>query len=123
MSDGSVHMENKEEELVEFFVVNKELPMSSGKLGAQIGHGATIIAVKYGHTEPFKEWFSMIQKKILLEGKEKDLLRLIEQGFEPVRDVGCNEVPLNSLTVVALPPMKRKDAKPFIKRLQLLKER
>jgi len=34
-------------ELVEYFIVNSELNMSAGKVGAQIGHVATIIAVDY----------------------------------------------------------------------------
>lgn len=113
-----------ENEIVSYIVINKELDMSTGKIGVQVGHACVILTMEYPHDELFNEWYgSRIQKKILLEGQQKSLVKLIEQGFKPVYDIGCNEVPPNSLTAVALPPMKRKDAYPFIKRLQALKDR
>jgi PTH2 family peptidyl-tRNA hydrolase len=115
----------KDVELVEFFIVNKELydqyNMSAGKLGAQIGHVATLIAVDKHNDQTFKEWLERDQKKILLSGKQKDLEKLIEAGFYYIKDNGLTEIPSGSLTVVGLPPMMRMDAKPFIKRLQLFK--
>ncbi|MNW03368.1 peptidyl-tRNA hydrolase [compost metagenome] len=70
----------------------------------------------------FEEWYVNQQPKVILGGKEKDLLKLIEEGFYFIRDNGRTEIPPNSLTVVGLPPMTRAEAKPFVKRLQLLKE-
>lgn len=107
------------EELVQYYVVNKEIEMSLEKFWVQIGHAATISAMKLHNDERFLTWFHNNQVKILLGGKEKDLLRLIEQGFDSVRDLGRTEVAPNSLTVVVLPPMTREEAKVYTKRLQL----
>jgi PTH2 family peptidyl-tRNA hydrolase len=111
-----------ENEIVEYFIVNSELNMSTGKIATQVGHVATIIAVEYSNSdnEDFDKWYESDQKKIILRGKQKDLEKLIEQGFYYIRDIGCNEVQPNSLTCVGLPPMPRSEAKKYIKRLQLL---
>lgn len=122
-----------EDELVQYIVVNKELPMSTGKISGQVAHGETIVcfevlhkgAVPEGTKERFLDWFDegKGQKKILLEGKEKQLLKLIELGWYPVRDNGLTEIPAGSLTVVASLPMLRSEALPHVKRLQTLKDR
>ncbi|MGG4434397.1 aminoacyl-tRNA hydrolase [Priestia megaterium] len=109
------------DELIQYYIVNKELEMSAGKVAAQVGHVATEIAVHLHDDSTFEEWFNNNQKKIILKGKEKDLLKLIEQGFYYIRDNGLTEIPANSLTVVGLPPMKRSEAQLYIKRLQLYK--
>jgi PTH2 family peptidyl-tRNA hydrolase len=114
------------DELLQYFVVNTELIMSGPKLGVQIGHAATLSTRKLEKlNDPiFNEWLdSYSQKKILLGGKQKDLERLIDQGFIPVRDNGLTEIPAGSLTVVVLPPMLKLEAKQYIKRLQLLKDK
>lgn len=111
------------DELVMYIVVNKELDISPEKVGAQVGHVATDIALATGHEPVYQEWYiDHFQKKILLQGKEKDLIKLLGDGFYPVRDQGFNEVPRGSLTVVGLPPMKKKEAQRYIKRLQLYKK-
>lgn len=115
------------DELVEYFVINSELEMSPGKVSAQIGHVATMIAVEHmapqGHPNKhvFLDWFLKEQKKVILQGKTKDLEKLVAQGFTAIHDVGYNEVPSGSLTCVGLQPMTRADAKPYIKRLQTYK--
>ena len=108
-----------EDELVEYFVVNSELNMSTGKVCAQVGHIATIIAVEYCDQDIFWKWYQKDQKKIILCGKQKDLEKLIDAGFYYIRDNGLTEVPKNSLTVVGLPPMLKSEAQKFVKRLQL----
>jgi peptidyl-tRNA hydrolase, PTH2 family len=119
-------MIKKDEELVQYFVVNSELGMSAGKIAAQVAHVATQTAVHYLTMEPdnkdFWEWYSIDrQKKIILKGKQKDVERLAENFFY-VLDDGWTEVPESSLTVAGLPPMKRSDAQQYIKRLQLYKD-
>lgn len=112
-----------EDEIIQYYVVNKEIQMSKGKTSAQVAHIATQIAVNENGTVAFDEWFSNgSQKKIILQGKEKDLLRLIDQGAYFIRDNGLTEIPPDTLTVVGLVPMKRIEAQPLIKRLQLFKE-
>jgi len=112
-------MKNNENELVEYFIVNSEVQMSPGKLSVQVAHVATKIAIGYPDSNVFYSWYYKDQKKIILKGKEKDLLKLIDQGFEYIRDNGLTEIPNGTLTVVGLPPMTRKEAKQYIKRLQL----
>ena len=109
-----------QDELVEYFIVNSELNMSAGKVAAQVGHVATIIAVEYFEfDDDFVAWYNADQKKIILRGKQKDLEKLIEAGFYYIRDNGLTEVPKNSLTVVGLPPMLKSEAQKYVKRLQL----
>jgi len=110
-----------EKELVQYYIVNEQLTMSKGKLSAQIAHAATIAAVNCIDDPLFKKWFMHEQKKITLRAKEKELIKLEKLGFFAVRDAGYTEIPANSLTVVALPPMTREDAKIYVKRFQLMK--
>ena len=114
--------ESNEDEIVEYFIINSELNLSKGKCAAQVAHVATIIAVEYSNNdnENFDKWYSLDQKKIILRGKQKDLEKLIEQGFYYIRDNGLTECEKNSLTAVGLPPMLRSEAKKYVKRLQLL---
>lgn len=116
------------DELVQYFVVNKELEMSVGKIAAQVAHVATLATSDilspigrfsvYHHS--FLQWLAANQKKIILKGKQKDLEKLIGEGFFYIRDNGLTEIPAGSLTVVGLPPMKKSDAQKYVKRLQLL---
>lgn len=109
-------------ELVEYFVVNSELNMSAGKTSAQVGHVATIIAVEFSNNsnDDFDKWYKNDQKKIILRGKQKDLERLIADGFYFIRDNGLTEIPCGSLTCVGLQPMLKSEAQKYVKRLQLL---
>lgn len=110
-----------DDELVEYFVVNSELNMSTGKAAAQVGHVATIIAVGKNNKrwDLFWQWYESDQKKIILRGKQKDLEKLIEQGFYYIKDNGLTEIESGSLTCVGIPPMLKSDAKKYVKRLQL----
>lgn len=113
-----------DEELIEYFVVNSDLSMSAGKMSAQVAHVATIIAIKHGvpdrpDFQSFWDWYYTDQKKIILRGKQKDLEKLVEKGFDHIRDNGLTEIPKGSLTCVGLPPMTRAEAQKHIKRLQL----
>ena len=113
------------DELVQYFIINSELNMSSGKISAQVGHVATIIThdiivFKKDIYLTWLKWFQNDQKKIILRGKEKDLKKLIDVGFYYIRDNGLTEIPSGSLTVCGLPPMLKSEAQRFVKRLQLL---
>ena len=135
-------MEDKNE-IVQYFIVNSEIKISAPKLSAQIGHVATIITHEITKImyQPISEneayinpniliniddWIKWYdngkgQKKIILRGKEKQLLKLIDQGFYYIRDNGLTELLPNTLTVCGLPPMKRSEAQKYVKRLQLYK--
>lgn len=114
--------EKKDKELIEYIIVNTDLDMSPGKIAAQVGHVCGMCAEEQGGSAKYNAWKMFHDyKKIILSGHTKTLEKLEEQGFFAVRDKGYTEIPENSLTAVSLGIMKRKDAKPFIKRLQLLK--
>lgn len=115
-----------EDEIVQYFVVNQELNMSIGKSCSQTAHVATLamidICTKENDEDLFLlgKWIDSGQKKIILRGKEKDLLKLIDQGFYYIRDNGLTEIPEGSLTAICLPPMYKSEAQKYVKRLQLL---
>lgn len=115
-----IMQEYADDELVQYFIVNKEVSMSRGKIASQVAHVATIIAVECSDSANFVNWYVGQQKKIILQGKEKDLLKLIEQGFYSIRDNGLTEIPQGTLTCVGLYPMKRSEAQQYVKRLQVL---
>jgi PTH2 family peptidyl-tRNA hydrolase len=115
---------------VQYFVVNADLNMSPGKIAAQVAHGATLTMLAMldtpdapagppvgAHLAP---WLASGMRKVVLRGRERDLLALEAQGGTAVRDHGHTEVPPNSLTVVALAPMPKSVARPLVKRLQAL---
>jgi PTH2 family peptidyl-tRNA hydrolase len=107
-------------ELVQFYIVNSEITMSTGKFGAQVAHVAMDVAEKYHQKEVYKEWKNnSSRKKIFLKAKKSQLEKLIEQGFDHIIDNGLTELPPQTLTMVALPPMKRLEAETYVKRLQL----
>lgn len=110
------------DEIVQYYIINKELGMSGEKMAVQVAHVCRRVCEKEHKNAIFQEWVENFdEKKILLGGKEKDLLKLIDFGFYSVRDLGLTEVPPDSLTCVGLPPMWKSEAQKFVKRLQLLK--
>ncbi|MEE5181102.1 peptidyl-tRNA hydrolase [Bacillus subtilis] len=114
------------DEIVQYIVVNKELGMSTGKVSAQVAHVAMMMGIHYGmvdnDNDDFWFWYTCNeQKKIILQGKQKDLEKLTEKFFFVI-DSGYTEIPKGSLTVVGLPPMRKSEAKQYIKRLQLYRD-
>jgi len=116
-----------EDSLVQYYVVNSELNMSKGKISAQVAHVATIIAFENLYNcknanehIKFMEWYKNDQKKIVLRGKQKNLEKLVEQGFYFIRDNGLTEIANGSLTCVSLGVIWKSEAQKYVKRLQLL---
>ncbi|MNY67451.1 peptidyl-tRNA hydrolase [compost metagenome] len=68
----------------------------------------------------FDIWYVNDQPKIILRAKQKDLERLIEQGWYCIRDNGRTEIPEGSLTVVGCTPNFKSALKQTVKRFQLL---
>lgn len=117
-------------DLVQYFVVNRELNMSKGKTAAQVAHAATLSTIEMASTNTsfkerqseFVEWLQTGMKKIILKGKQVDLEKLERNGFFSIRDSGLTEIQKGSLTVIALPPMDKWEAKGFVGHLSLLKD-
>lgn len=117
-----------EDELVQYFIVNSELNMSTGKVAAQVAHVATNIShaiyqdmrVVFPATHKWSKWLVNSQPKIILRGKQKEMEKLIEQGWYFIRDNGRTEIEPNSLTCVAWFPEHKSIMKSIVKRFQLL---
>ena len=86
-------MENeRDQELVEYIIVNVDLGMSPGKIAAQVGHVCGMVAEKEAGTEKYQKWKNNYDfKKIVLAAHEKTLLKL-ENQFYSVRDKGYTEI-------------------------------
>jgi peptidyl-tRNA hydrolase, PTH2 family len=116
-------------DLVQYFIVNKELNMSKGKTAAQVAHAATLSTLTMMSTdspfqdrqEDFVEWVQTGMKKIVLKGKTGELEKLEGDGYFSIHDSGLTEIKEGSLTVVALPPMEKFEAKEIVGHLTLLK--
>nr|WP_262370951.1 aminoacyl-tRNA hydrolase [Rossellomorea vietnamensis] len=115
--------------MVQYYVVNKELDMSAGKIAAQTAHAATISTIdmlsdssKFPEfRDVFIQWYQTGMTKIVLRGRQKDLERLAEKGFYTVHDSGRTEIASGSLTVIAMPPMPKSEAKAIVGNLSLFK--
>jgi PTH2 family peptidyl-tRNA hydrolase len=119
-------------EIVMYLVARRDLNMSHGKFGAQCGHGVQLcireaesadVSLEGGYPA-LAEWEDKDYPKIVLAGDEKKMSKLLRQLGESsfphakVVDRGRTELPPDTLTLVALGPMKRSDAEPFVGRLQ-----
>lgn len=109
-------------DLIQYHIINKDLNMSIGKIAAQVSHGSTIMAIKYGKLELFQQWLNNIKRVVTLKATEKEMLKLHDQLPLNIKiiDKGFTEIPENSFTVLTLPIMTRIEAKQYIKKLQLL---
>ncbi len=113
------------DELIQYYIVNKDLNMSVSKIATQVAHVVTIISLNESKFPSFRytrweEWYNQGQKKIILKASEKKLKELIMIGFYHIKDFGLTEILGGSLTCVGSGVMTRVEAEPYIKRLQLL---
>jgi peptidyl-tRNA hydrolase, PTH2 family len=116
-------------DLVQYFIVNKDLIMSKGKTAAQVAHAATLSTINLMSSQSpfperhddFVEWIQTGMKKIILKGKQAELEKLEKRGFFSIRDSGLTEIKSGSLTVISLPPMEKSEAKEIVGHLTLLK--
>ncbi|MDZ5471588.1 aminoacyl-tRNA hydrolase [Bacillus sp. 31A1R] len=115
-------------EIVQYFIVNKDVKMSSGKVAAQVAHAATISTINMVSSQnskfpdyfnDFVKWYQSGMKKVILKGSEEELKKLEESGFYCIRDAGHTEIEKGTLTVVALPPMPKLVCKRFVGHLSV----
>ena len=105
---------------MQYFIVNQDLKMSKGKIGAQISHAATISALKYRKKKLFKIWMNTCKRAIVLQAPQEVLEKLKEDGYISIIDKGFTEIPENSLTVVVLPIDYKDNLKELVGDLKLL---
>lgn len=133
MPTYSTEMSAQDDAPVMYIVVNSQLPMSSGKVAAQVAHSACAVIEHLAvHPTPlYREWKRTAFAKIVLEGKQSVLERCIkefsnregEQWCAWTHDAGRTEIPSGSLTTVAFAPMRRSSRPPWLARLGCLRDR
>lgn len=113
---------SKQNELVQYFIVNTDLEMSTGKVAAQVGHAAMLFALRDQYEENFQVWREIAMKKIVLGASEEKMREIIESNPTVIKiiDKGFTEIVPNSLTVVGLPVMTRRQAYKWVHGLKTL---
>lgn len=127
-------MEQVQDEIVQYILINSDLTMSSGKVGAQTAHAERRVvhnimkmAAPYyckiamfedtpKVVQYYEEWISKEEKKITLRVSEKEMRELLAKYGDQIAHVidnGHTEIPPNSLTVIALNPMPKSEARDY----------
>lgn len=111
-------------DIVQYYLVNKELNMPREKQDAQVAHCAS----RYERSlrtipqdalsEEYILWSEGLEKKIIVYAKPSKLEELVLEGHIHVRDAGINHLEPNTLTCVVLPPMDKEYAPKWLKRLR-----
>jgi len=94
-------------------VVRVDIPMSPGKIAAQVAHAAVAAAERTRMEKPewFKEWISEGQKKVVLKVHDEEDLRNLKKEAEALRipselisDAGLTEIPPGTITALGIGP-------------------
>lgn len=126
--------------IVQYYIVRTDLGMSTGKIAAQVAHGAQMFAMGYEReykeklitSKPSNElrdrvhlvydWFNGSFRKVVLGAKKKDFDKIIEVlPVFLVRDAGLTEIEPNSETVLVTWPLRRSECPKVLSKLQTLK--
>ncbi len=117
------------DEIVMYFVARKDLNMSPGKLAAQVGHGVQYILTRTlcsQEIEWLTEWKNGSSAKVVLaiNSLEKlvELAGTLDTAWIPyarIVDEGRTEVAQKTETLLALTPLPRSIAKPYVGLLPL----
>lgn len=128
----------QQDPIVQYYIVRKDVPMSIGKVCAQIAHGAQMFLSEYYNMKrnmckPFggrsliltqitEKWMAGSFRKVVLGAKKKDWEK-IKKELEVfvVRDAGLTEVESGTETVIVTWPMKKSKQPKVLTKLQLLK--
>lgn len=115
---------------VMYIVINQDLNMSPGKIGAHTAHAVFDYlyalnkaqdVIPTAFTDVIDSFKNNGDTIIVLKAHEKDLLKYESQGYITVRDRGLTEVEPNSITAVCLGVYDKDEGIPkWIQRLRLL---
>jgi PTH2 family peptidyl-tRNA hydrolase len=130
--------------IIQYYIVRTDLNMSSGKIAAQVAHGAQMFLLEYLNLK-YKEiqetieldmgpaqkhprvlvvekWLNGSFRKVVLRGNQKDFDKIKKElDIFLVRDAGLTEIEPNSETVLVTWPILRSECPKILKRLQTLK--
>jgi peptidyl-tRNA hydrolase, PTH2 family len=122
--------------LVVYLIIRASLNMSTGKIGAQCGHGIQKLLLSYFNlsftdksekdTEFVKltsAWIDADSRKVSLIADDKEFERIKEDYPDHflIKDNGLTEVEPGSETLICLRPMLKSTRSKILKRLQALK--
>lgn len=94
-------------------VVRVDIPMSPGKIAAQVAHAAVTAAERTRVERPewFKGWMSEGQKKVVLKIHDEESLRSLKKEAEIlgipselISDAGLTEIPPGTVTALGIGP-------------------
>ena len=93
-------------------IIANDIPLSPGKLAAQVAHAAVDCALFLHKKNPslLQHWLDTGQKKVVLKASEQDILHLkkiagsVGLCTSLVRDAGHTELPPGTLTALAIGP-------------------
>ena len=122
------------DEIVMYLCVRTDLPMSPGKVAAQVGHGVQLairraeVLTVTKNSDDLRNWEAGDYAKVILGGDKRDFEKLCKLASEDatlgsrlvkVIDNGRTEVPAGSMTILAFVPMRKSEAKKWVGRLRL----
>lgn len=120
-------------EVIMYIIVNSDLPMSKGKIAAQVGHVVEEICYSFGQRsmtsglykdeEYYAKWREHSRTKIVLQAPQSYLEELIALGLPEIyciRDEGRTEIEAGSLTCIGFIPMPEYEAQKYVKGLKLI---
>jgi len=128
---------SQEDPIVQYYIVNKDLDMTPGKIAAQVAHGAQMFLSKYFeikqkqsypiggkyaiYAEICDAWFLSSFRKVVLTAKKKDFDRVKELlDVFLVVDAGLTQVESGSETVLVSWPMLKSKQPDVLKKLRVL---
>jgi len=93
-------------------IVTNDIPMSPGKLAAQVSHAAVDCAFKAERKNPsvLQKWMEEGQKKVVLKADEEEILQIQKKARSKkictslIRDAGMTELEPGTLTALAIGP-------------------
>lgn len=131
--------ESQEDPIVQYYIVRKDVPMTVGKICAQVAHGAQMFAFTYlerksqlalPHHQDVRErinltdmWVGGSFRKVVLGGRKKDFEKIKKElDVFAIRDAGLTEVEPGTETVLVCWPMLKSTCPKTLQRLRVLSE-
>jgi peptidyl-tRNA hydrolase len=120
------------DEIVMYFVARKDLNMSAGKLATQVGHGVQYLLTRLEYDPTQTAWLTLWKNasstKIVLAVENLEELHAIIKtldaspvpSYARVIDEGRTEVAPKTETLLAIAPLPRSIAKPYVGHLRPL---
>ena len=108
-------------------IVTPELPISDGKLAAQVAHAAVECVMRLHKKNPslLQKWLDEGQKKVVLSIGNEDILRLQSKASSMglctalIKDAGRTELPPGTTTALAIGPARDQDIDRITRQLPL----